>query len=1021
MSDEAEEIFAEALEVDSSRREEFLADACHGDKELLSEVEGLLRDAAGADTFFESLTRGAPGVPGSRGCSADKEGMQIGPYTLVRLLGRGGFGAVWLAGQTQPIRRHVALKLIKRGMDSEDVLARFRAEQQALAIMDHPNIARVFEAGSTHDGRPYFAMEMVEGQKITEFCDKHNLSIPERLRLFLQVCAAVNHAHQKGVIHRDLKPSNILVTGGDGAPAVKVIDFGIARAIEGSLAGDIDVTRADQFVGTPSYMSPEQAGGNRSGIDTRTDVYSLGVILYELLVGTVPFDEKTLVAAGRDEIRRIIREEEPARPSTKLLELPADERTCVATARKASGDTLPRMVGAELDWIAMKAIEKSKDRRYETADALGKDVQRFLDNEPVSARPPSAFYLLGKAARRHRVLLAAVAAIAAILVAATATSVWLALRARKAERLADARLAQVLDEQAAREKALLDAEAVSNFIANVFRSPDPDRDGRKVTAAEVLAGAEKEIPAKLVGQPARQILLKRTLADTYTGLGLYQDAIRLRKEVLEEDGKVAGEGSPETLDDMSRLAQMLLQLGYYADALELFRCEVESRKAQSPPDPAKLDTAEAGLTECLYRTGQRDEAEKLRNATRPAQTPAAPSPAPTPEPQGAAGEALRKQKAENILQGLRELSASLPPQDPKLLHAMREASEALYWIGEKNSAISIQKDLTGRLEDKFGPDHMVTIEEEDFLAFLYWRNGPMRESEPLRRNLIERRRKLFGPEHLETLDAEARYAQSRFFGGHLGEAMQSLERVVPLLRKVAGPDHEATNDAASNLARCYCTASRTPEAIALLKDCAPKLRDDSFIASLLAGLLVWQGRDEEYRAHRDAVLEWAWENRNSMRTRPDIYERLVFMSCYKPLENEEQRQQVREIIRLAALQRAAVPLKELKESCGQQLCYGVVAYRLGDFDEARRYLEKSLAFDQGRFPDSANCRAAGIYLAMTRAAQGDKSAADYYTDHRKTIPDPPSDDHPLANWFAGDGDRLVPWIARREADKIFGR
>ncbi len=261
----------------------------------------------------------------------------------------------------------------------------------------------------------------------------------------------------------------------------------------------------------------------------------------------------------------------------------------------------------------------------------------------------------------------------------------------------------------------------------------------------------------------------------------------------------------------------------------------------------------------------------------------------------------------------------------------------------------------------------------------------------------------------------------RFFGGHLEEAMQTLERVVSLLRKVAGPDHEVTNDAASNLARCYCAASRTPEAIALLKDCAPKLRDDSFIASLLAGLLVWQGRDEEYRAHRNAVLEWAWENRNSMRTRPDIYERLVFMSCYKPLENEEQKQQVREIIRLAALQRAAVPLVDLKESCGQQLCYGVVAYRLGDFDEARRYLEKSLAFDQGRFPDSANCRAAGIYLAMTRAAQGDKSAADYYTDHRKTIPDPPSDEHPLANWFAGDGGRLIPWIARREADKIFGR
>lgn len=1020
MSEEAEEIFTDALEVEASEREAFLSEACHGDKELRAEVEGLLRDADSANTFFDSLTRGAPGAPRGGGLPVDKAGTQIGPYRLIRLLGRGGFGSVWLAGQTQPIRRHVALKLLNRGMDSEEVLARFRAEQQALALMDHPNIARVFEAGTTPDGRPFFAMEMVEGEKITRFCDGHNLSIPERLRLFLQVCAAVNHAHQKGVIHRDLKPSNILVARADGEPVAKVIDFGIVKAIQGSVAGGIDVTRAEQFVGTPAYMSPEQAGGECSGIDTRTDVYSLGVILYELLVGTAPFDEKTLAAAGREEIRRIIREDEPARPSTKLLDLPEAERTRVAAARKAAADNLPRLVGSELDWIAMKAIEKSKDRRYETADALGKDVLRYLDNEPVLARPPSAAYLLGKMARRHRALLGAVAVIAAILVAATATSVWLAVRAREAERLADARLAQVLNEQAMRENALRDAEAVSNFIVDVFRRPQPERDGRKVTAAAVLSGAEKEISAKLEGQPARQILLKRTLAETYAGLGLYLDALRLRKEIVERGCKVAGENTPESMDDLAQLAGLLLQLGYYEDALGNFQREVEMRKNQPSTDPAKLHKAKAGMIECLYRTGRREQAreseKELRSGVPLPDRPAAPA---TPPPQGNEGETLRKQEAERILQHLRELSDSLPPQDPSLLHEMRTASDRLYSIGEKATALSVQQDLANRLEEKYGPDHMVTIEEQDRLAFFYWRNGPRPESGPLRESLLERRRRLFGPEHLETLDAEARFAQQQYLGGHLEEATQTLERVVPLLRKVAGPDERVTSNAESDLARCYCTAGKTQEAIALLKSCAPRMKDDSFISLLLASLLVWEGRTEEFRAHRDSTLEWAWQTRNRMRTRPDIWERLMLVVSLEPLENEEQAQKVREIIEISKQAHEVSSIPDLRENDFQQMLYGIVAYRVGDFDGARRALERSLELARAHRHPSYR-ETAGVLLAMTLAAQNDKSAAKLYGEYRANISDLPSAEHPLAGNFL-HRDLILPVLMRREADEIFGR
>ena len=355
----------------------------------------------------------------------EEVGEQIGQYKLMEQIGEGGFGTVWVADQERPVRRRVALKIIKLGMDTKEVIARFEQERQALAMMDHPHIAKVFDAGATQWGRPFFVMELVRGIKITDYCDQANLPTAERLALFIQVCHAVQHAHQKGIIHRDLKPSNILVTLHDGLAVPKVIDFGVAKATQQQRFTDLTIyTQFQQMIGTPLYMSPEQAEMSGLDIDTRSDIYSLGVLLYELLVGRTPFDPETLMRKGFDEIRRVIREQEPPKPSTALQTMAADVRASVAQHRQSDGAQMARLLSGELDWIVMKALEKDRTRRYETANGFAEDIRRYLANEPVTAAAPSVAYLFRKFARRHKAALGVAALIAAVLVAATGISVW---------------------------------------------------------------------------------------------------------------------------------------------------------------------------------------------------------------------------------------------------------------------------------------------------------------------------------------------------------------------------------------------------------------------------------------------------------------------------------------------------------------------------------------------------------------------------------------------------------------------
>src|ERR1017187_886553 len=408
-----EALFALALEKPADKRAAFLDAVCEGDTALRQRLEALLAAHEQPETLLATQAEAArPTIKLDLADAPDEAvGQTLGRYKLLERVGEGGCGVVYVAEQTEPVRRRVALKVIKLGMDTKQVVARFEAERQALAMMDHPNIAKVFDAGTTDTGRPFFVMELVQGIRITDYCDQNNLTTKERLDLFIKVCQAIQHAHQKGIIHRDIKPSNILVTMQDGAPVPKVIDFGIAKATEQRLTDKTVFTALGDFIGTPAYMSPEQADITSLDIDTRSDIYSLGVLLYELLTGKTPFDPKALLAQGIEAMRRAIREEEPRRPSARLTTLEEGELTTTARHRRTDAPKLVHLVRGDLDWIAMKCLEKDRTRRYETANGLAMDIQRHLSTEPIVARPPSKLYRFQKSVQRNKLAFAAAGAV----------------------------------------------------------------------------------------------------------------------------------------------------------------------------------------------------------------------------------------------------------------------------------------------------------------------------------------------------------------------------------------------------------------------------------------------------------------------------------------------------------------------------------------------------------------------------------------------------------------------------------
>ncbi len=531
MSDDAvniESVFSAALALtDAAERTAYLDDACGGNAELREKVGALLKAHSEAGGFLRESAHDSSSKLPWESVPGEDPGDRIGRYKLLQLIGEGGFGSVYMAEQEEPVRRKVALKIIKLGMDTKQVIGRFEAERQALALMEHPNIAKVIDAGATETGRPYFVMELVKGIPITEYCDTNALSTVERIRLFIPVCQAVQHAHQKGIIHRDIKPSNVMVTLHDGAPVPKVIDFGIAKATTRRLTEKTVFTEFRQFIGTPEYMSPEQAELSGLDIDTRSDIYSLGVLLYELLAGATPFDAKALRGAAFGEIQRIIREEEPAKPSTRFSHL-GTASVAIAMNHHSDPNSLARELRGDLDWITMKCLQKDRTRRYSAAAELAADIERHLVHEPVVAGPPGATYRVRKFVRRNRMLVVCVVTVFVVLVAAAVVSAWFAVQATQAKQLAEAQRTEARRQAAAATRAQQEAEhqaavagAVVDFLnKDLLAAVDPrSARGREVTVREVVAKASDAITGRFKDAPLVEASTRTMLGEVCWHLG----------------------------------------------------------------------------------------------------------------------------------------------------------------------------------------------------------------------------------------------------------------------------------------------------------------------------------------------------------------------------------------------------------------------------------------------------------------------------------------------------------------------
>ena len=760
-------LFEQASNLPAGERETFIAEACGEDQALARELRAMLA-AEESGASLEGLVEEA--AADSFGLGAHlPAGTVIGAYRLESMLGSGGMGDVYEAAQLEPVQRRVAIKLIKPGMHSAEVLSRFESERQALALMNHPAIAQVFDAGTTESGQPYFVMELVPGLPITEFCQQQNMALDERMALFLKVCDGVQHAHQKGIIHRDLKPSNILVTLVDEVPVPKIIDFGVAKAIEQQMLQRTAFTEFGQLIGTPEYMSPEQAELSNADVDTRTDVYALGVVFYELITDLRPFDPESLRAAGFDEIRRIIREEDPPLPSTRLSSA-GHASSSPATLTRA------RQLAGDLDWITLKAMEKDRNRRYASASELISDIRRYQSNEPVIARPPSVVYRLGKFARRHRVgVVVSATALSLLVVGAIGTGLGL-LRALAAERSAAA--------------SALTAERTVDFMLEMFTSADPAQArGETITVKEVLDAGVEQIRSDLVEEPGVRFRMLEIMAQVYVSLGLYNQGSTLYDEAakaqveLEQSG---GYGDPVLADvDAFRMRA----------ALASFVTEFE--------DPAK---AESLLVELLAE-------DNLVAADHIERAQALSYLATAQVRQGHYQEAIATYD-----EALARLSE--PEGDELDLHGGLQFGKALVYeeTGEYAAAVEIvERALAARIE-KLGEGHPWTINARSLLARSLKNAGRVEEAERLYRQVLAQQEQTVGAEHMDTALTAANFGSLLRDMGRYEEAVGLYYRAYDVLAAELGPEHDWVTATRGNIAQVYHDLGRVDEAVNIYRE-----------------------------------------------------------------------------------------------------------------------------------------------------------------------------------------------------------
>ena len=839
------QLFDLAFDLPAAARSAFLRDQCGDDAALLQRLQAMVA-AAEDGQFLTNPTGAVPAGPPPSGNGGEPvgegPGTWIGPYKLLQQLGEGGFGVVFMAEQQQPVARKVALKVIKLGMDTKHVVARFEQERQALALMDHVHIARVLDAGATATGRPYFVMDLVKGAPIVDYCDKNSLSIEDRLELFAQVCAAVQHAHGKGIIHRDLKPSNILVTTQDGRPLAKVIDFGIAKATAQKLTDKTLFTEHHQVIGTLQYMSPEQAAGSLD-IDTRTDVYSLGILLYELLTGSTPFDQRTVRDAMFGEIQRMICEVDPPRPSTRLHES-RETLASIAAHRGIEPRRLGALLRGELDWIVMKALEKDRARRYDTADGLLLDVRRYLAGDAVAAAPPSAGYRLRKLVRRHRAVVVAAAAVMLALALGLVAFAWqasiaaeqrdravglqesegkarLAAEENEQRAVAAARRAEAAQQQEA--KARERAETITDFVVTALRAGDSVNPGggQQVTVLEAMENAIADLEAgRFEADAETAAALKKTISIVISNNGQPARALALATAALELYERQHQGDHAEVASCLNDVAIVLGRLGREREAEPLMARSLAMYRRLQPADSAHIATLLNNLGDLRSDLGRPADAEPLLRQALAIYERLQP------------GDHIDKAKC---IDNLASVRSGLGHEDE---------AESLY-----AEAVAMRR----RLYQGDHPDLAVGINN---LAGARVRNGRLEAAEPLFAEALAMKRRLFRGDHPEVAEALANLGFVRNDLDRIDEAETLIQEALAMRQRLFPGDHPQTAHSLFTLAalrmRKGPPEAAEPVCIAALAMHQRLYPGDHIgVAICLANLARMQHRLQKHAAARD--------------------------------------------------------------------------------------------------------------------------------------------------------------------------